>query len=241
LSQDDGKGGVMGRWSVADVMTEHPVSVNEDTPFKELVDVLEAHGVNAVPVVDADGRVLGLVSSADLIPKIEFAGSDGRVGWFKGRRYRTAKEKAHGTAAADVMTAPAVTVEPDVSLVAAARLMETGGLKRLPVVDELGRLVGMLTRSDLLKVFLRPDDDIRREVVDEVLANLVGVEPAQVRVRVDDGVVTLLGQLDRRSLVPMNVRAVEQVDGVVDVVSDLSYRVDDIEQDPRLHRMPTAG
>jgi CBS domain-containing protein len=230
----------MGRWSVADVMTEHPVSVNEDTPFKELVDLLEAHGVNAVPVVGADGRVLGLVSSADLILKIEFAGSDGRGGWFKGHRYRAAKEKAAGTAAADLMTAPAITVEPDVSLVAAARLMETGGLKRLPVVDGLGRLVGMLTRNDVLKVFLRGDDDIRREVVDEVLAKLVGVEPSQVRVRVDDGVVTLRGQLDRRSLVPVTVREVGRVAGVVDVVSDLGYRVDDIEHDSRYHRMPTA-
>jgi CBS domain-containing protein len=154
----------MGRWNVADVMTVGAISVNEDTPFKEIVDVLEVHSINAVPVVDGFSRVLGLVSSADLVPKIEFAGVSEHVHPFEGRRHRAAREKATATAAAELMTAPAVTVMPQTLLVEAAKLMESAQLKRLPVVDDLGRLVGMVTRGDLLKVFLRDDADIPMEL-----------------------------------------------------------------------------
>ncbi|WP_433219366.1 CBS domain-containing protein [Dactylosporangium sp. CS-047395] len=189
----------MSRWNVADVMTFGAVSVTEDTPFKAIVDLLEAHGVNAVPVVDAADRVVGVVSSADLLPKIELAGT----------------VKAHATAAGELMNAPAVTVAGTAALPTAARIMEAAGLKRLPVVDAGGHLIGMVTRRDLLKVFLRADEDIRREV-----AGLC--ERAGVRVEVADGVVTLLGEVRRGAAIPQFVRRVERVDGVVDVVSLLN-------------------
>ncbi len=224
----------MGRWSVADVMTVGAVAVEEGTPFKEIVDLLEAHHVNAVPVVDSCDRVLGVVSSADLVPKIEFSGSGETAHLFESRKHRAAREKASGTAAAELMTAPALTVLPQTSLVEAAKIMETAELKRLPVVNDLGRLVGMVTRSDLLKVFLRSDADIRREIVDEVFADLTGVHREEVDVEVDDGVVTLTGEIDRRSAVTPAVRHVERVAGVVDVINDLSYRVDDLAEEPAL-------
>jgi CBS-domain-containing membrane protein len=227
----------MGPWKVADVMTADAMSVDEQAPFKEIVDIMEAFGYNALPVVDGDGRVLGLVSSADLVPKIEFAGTEEQPHLFEGRRHRAARDKAAGTAAAELMTTPAVTVLPQTTLVEAAKIMESGGLKRLPVVDDAGRLTGMVTRSDLLKVFLRDDTDIRREIRGEVLADLVGVEPSQVHVEVDDGVVTLLGRLDRRSLVPVTIRQIERVAGVVDVVSHLTYRIDDINGAPQVTRV----
>ncbi|MGI5239694.1 CBS domain-containing protein [Dactylosporangium sp. CA-139066] len=217
----------MSRWNVADVMTVGAVSVQEDTPFKEIVDLLEAHGVNAVPVVDAFERVVGVVSSADLMPKIEFAGEDDRPRLFESRHTRQARGKAHATAAGELMSAPAITVMGTTSLVAAARVMESAELKRLPVVDDLGRLIGMVTRRDLLKVFLRSDDDIRREIRQEALHGLVGVEASQVRVEVDDGVVTLLGQVEHAVVIPSVVRQVERVDGVVDVVSHLSAVIED--------------
>ncbi|HTJ34356.1 MAG TPA: CBS domain-containing protein [Dactylosporangium sp.] len=217
----------MSRWNVADVMTIGAVSVEQDTPFKEIVDLLEAHEVNAVPVVDPLGRVVGVVSSADLMPKIEFAGDDDRVRLFESRHTRQARGKAHATAAGELMSAPAVTVLGTTSLVAAARIMEAAELKRLPVVDDLGRLVGMVTRRDLLKVFLRTDADIRREILQEALHGLVGVEASQLRVEVDDGVVTLLGEVEHAVVIPSLVRQVERVDGVVDVVSHLSAAVDD--------------
>jgi CBS-domain-containing membrane protein len=221
----------MSRWNVADVMTIGAVSVQQDTPFKEIVDLLEAHGVNAVPVVDGFDRVVGVVSSADLVPKIEFAGDDEHLRLFENRHMRQARGKAHATAAGELMNAPAVTVMAATSLVAAARLMESGELKRLPVVDDIGRLIGMVTRRDLLKVFLRSDAEIRREILAEALDGLVGVEQSQLRVEVDDGVVTLLGEVGSASVIPGLVRQVERVDGVVDVVSHLSAEVDDDADD----------
>jgi len=220
----------MAQWRVADVMTNRTVHVQADTPFKEIVDLLEANRINAVPVVDSSLRVIGLVSSADLVSKIEFAGDEGRIRLLESRHTRTARNKSAATAAADLMTAPAITTTGRTPLVAAAKAMEQAQLKRLPVVDGLGRLVGMVTRADLLKVFLRPDSQIRCEIIDEVLEDLVGVEPSQIAVEVSDGVVTLVGRVDRRSLIPVVKRQVGRVDGVVDVVSDLGFARDDIRE-----------
>ncbi|MER7279130.1 CBS domain-containing protein [Dactylosporangium sp. NPDC000244] len=225
----------MSRWEVADVMTVGAVSVREDTPFKEIVDLLEAHEVNALPVVDAFDRVAGVVSSADLMAKIEFAGDDDRVRMFESRHTRQARGKAHATAAGELMNAPAVTITGGASLAAAARIMEAAGLKRLPVVDDLGRLVGMVTRRDLLKVFLRTDADILRDIMAETLPGMPGVEPAQLRAEVDDGVVTLLGQVERASVIPSLIRRIERIDGVVDVVSHLSAIADD---EPKPYQAP---
>jgi CBS-domain-containing membrane protein len=211
----------MGRWNVADVMTIGAISVREDTPFKQIVDLLEAHEINAVPVVDGFDRVVGVVSSADLVPKIEFAGDEEHLRLFEHRHTRQARGKAHATAAGELMNAPAVTVMSTTSVVAAARIMETDELKRLPVVDDMGRLTGMVTRRDLLKVFLRTDGEIRREILTEALGGLAGAG-SRLRVEVDDGVVTLLGAVERDSLVRVLVRRIERVDGVVDVVSHLS-------------------
>ncbi|GAA3276537.1 MULTISPECIES: CBS domain-containing protein [Dactylosporangium] len=225
----------MSRWDVADVMTVGAVSVQEDTPFKEIIDLLELHEVNALPVVDEFDRVVGIVSSADLLTKIEFAGDDDRVRLFESRHTRQARTKAHATAAGELMHAPAITITGRASLPAAARIMESAGLKRLPVVDDLGRLIGMVTRRDLLKVFLRADEDIRREIQDAALAGLVGIDHSQLRVEVDDGVVTLLGQVERASLIPVVIRQIERTDGVVDVVSQLSAETDD---EPRPYQAP---
>jgi CBS-domain-containing membrane protein len=225
----------MSRWNVADVMTMGAVSVQEDTPFKEIVDLLEAHEVNAVPVVDAFDRVVGVVSSADLMPKIEFAGDDERVRLFESRQTRQARGKAHATAAGELMSAPGITVMGPTPLVAAARIMESAGLKRLPVVDDLGRLIGMVTRRDLLKVFLRSDAEICQEILAEAVGGLVGVDAARLRVEVDDGVVTLLGEVERASVIPSVIRQIERVDGVVDVVSHLSASAD---EEPPSYRAP---
>jgi CBS-domain-containing membrane protein len=216
----------MSRWIVADVMTVGAVSVEQDTPFKEIVDLLEGHRINAVPVIDSCQRVIGVVSSADLVPKIEFAGEEDGVRLFEGRRIRQARGKASATAAAELMTAPVLTVLGQTSVVQAAKIMDSAQLKRLPVVDDLGRLTGMVTRRDLLKVFLRGDSAIHREVVNEVLPDIPGVVPGDVEAEVDEGVVTLLGEVRARSLVPSIIRQVERVDGVVNVVSFLTVSAD---------------
>jgi CBS-domain-containing membrane protein len=219
---------IMSRWTVADVMTYGAVSVAEDTPFKEIVEIIETNGVNAVPVVDHSNRVIGLVTSADLVPKIEYAGAHDRGHLFEGHKHREDRRKSDATAAADLMTTPAVTVLSETSLVDATRIMN-GGLKRLPVVDDLGRLVGMVTRKDMLKVYLRSDADVGADIAGDVLPKLVGVQPWQVRTAVQDGNVTLTGQVARRSLVAEVVHEVERVDGVVAVESQLGYLVDDLD------------
>ncbi|MFD4208340.1 CBS domain-containing protein [Micromonospora tulbaghiae] len=217
----------MRTWQVQDVMTRDVASVREGTAYREIVDVLTERHVTAAPVVDETRRVLGVVSEADLMYKVEFLGQPRERRILPDRHRREARAKAGATLAADLMTAPAVTVTPDATIVEAARLMDARGVKRLPVVDDLGRLVGIVTRGDLLKVHLRPDAGIRRDVVEEVLWRSLGVRDGVVDVTVDRGVVTLTGQVERRSTAQLAVRLARQVSGVVEVVDALGYATDD--------------
>lgn len=218
----------MTKRKVSDVMTTGVVSVHEDATFREIVDLLETRGISAVPVVDWANMVVGVVSEADLLPKMEYAGGEVRRRLFEGHRVREGREKAAGDLARDLMTKPAMTVLPETSVVHAARLMDSGGVKRLPVVSLAGRLIGIVSRRDLLKVFLRTDvaitDDVRRE-----LEPVPGVDATVLTIETTEGIVTLAGKLDRRSLIPIVVRLAERVEGVVDVVDRLTFRTDDTE------------
>jgi CBS domain-containing protein len=215
------------RRRVRDVMTREVVTVDEDTPFKEIAELLADCHISAVPVLDPDGRVVGIVSEADLLLKEENPQRP-PGGWpFHGRRRRAARAKAAGDTAVELMTAPAVTVGPDATVAEAARLLHRHQIKRLPVVDPAGPPLGIVSRADLLKVFLRGDDQIAQEVRQEVLMRAMWVDPDTVTVKVRDGVVTLTGQLERRSLIPIAVSLVHGVDGVVDVVDRLGFEVDD--------------
>lgn len=217
----------MRHWRVRDVMTSDVVAVREDTPFRQIVDVLAERGVSAVPVVDSVGHVVGVVSEADLLHKMEFAGEVPERHLLEGRRRRVARTKATGDVARELMTSPAVTVFADTSVIEAARIVYGENVKRLPVIDELGRLVGIVSRGDLLRVHLRPDEEIHGEIVDYVLAKVLWVQPGQVRVRVDGGVVKLTGQLDRRTDCELAVHLTRAIAGVVDVVDELSFGFDD--------------
>ncbi|MEU3456951.1 CBS domain-containing protein [Micromonospora sp. NPDC006766] len=232
----------MRTWQVGDVMTREVAAVEEETPYRQIVDVLIRRGVSAVPVVDGFRRVLGVVSEADLLHKVERAGQPDERRVFEGRRRRIAREKADALLARDLMTAPAVTTCPHASLPAAARLMGREEVKRLPVLDDLGRLVGIVTRSDLLRVHLRTDAEIREDVVQEVLRRVLAVRDGLVTVQVRDGAVTLDGGLDRRSAVDLAGRLAAQVSGVVQVHNTIAYDVDDTtlrELDP-VHATPVA-
>ncbi len=218
----------MTKRMVGDVMTTDVVSVREDATFREILDLLESHGIGAVPVVNWANMVVGVVSEADLLPKMEYAGDGIRRPLFEGHRVREAREKAAGDLAQDLMSKPAITVMPETAVVSAARLMDSVGVKRLPVVNLAGRLTGIVSRRDLLKVFLRTDvaitDDVRRE-----LERVPGVDAAVLTVETTEGIVTVAGKLDRRSLIPVAVRLAERVEGVVDVVNRLSFGTDDTE------------
>lgn len=218
----------MKRHSVGEVMTREVVTVRETTGYKEIVEALASHALSAVPVVDAEGHVLGIVSEADLLHKIEFAGFEPQARLLERKRVRVAREKAGVDLARDLMTAPVVVIDSLSSVAAAAKLMDAERVKRLPVVDADGRIVGIVSRRDLLKLYLRDDDDIRTEIRDEVLLRTMWIDPASISIEVDHGVVALAGELERRSTIPLFVRLVSSVAGVVDVVNNLSYRYDDL-------------
>ena len=231
----------MGR-SVRDVMTPEVVTVGEQASFKEIAATMAEHRVSALPVLDAEGRVAGIVSEADLLLKEEFPEGPAGGRLFQGRRQRMERAKAAGDTAAELMTAPAVTIGPDASVANAARLLHRHGIKRMPVVDPAGPLLGIVSRADLIKVFLRSDTEIAQEVRQEVLVRAMWVDPDTVTVKVHDGVVTLSGQLERRSLIPITVSLVHGLDGVVDVVDRLSFEVDDspimVPSDLLMNRAP---
>jgi len=216
----------MKKWSVDDVMTTPVVTVTTDTPYRSVVDTLIEHRFSAVPVVDDFRRVTGIVSEADLLCKIEFAGdSSPRI--FEGRRRRAERSKANARTAGDLMSTPAVVVLRSTSLAAAAKLMDREHVKRLPVVDGLGRLVGIVTRSDLLRVHRRPDADILADVRDGILHVFLIEDSETVHADVKDGVVTLTGKAVRWSAVDIADHLIHQVAGVVEVVDQLTFDFDD--------------
>ncbi|MFF9119980.1 CBS domain-containing protein [Streptomyces massasporeus] len=207
-------------YTVSDVMTRTVVALATGATFKEIVRTMEGRRISALPVVDARRRVVGVVSEADLLRKEEFRDSAPD----RGPRARPPEglEKAQAITAVDLMTSPAVTVHPDATLAQAARLMALRKIKRLPVVDDDGVLRGIVSRPDLLRVFLRPDRDIAEEIRHEVLAGRLPDGIDSVRVEVNEGVVTLTGRVPDTSVVPLAVRLVRSVEGVVDVRSELT-------------------
>jgi CBS domain-containing protein len=214
---------------VRDVMTTEVVAVEAWTPFKEIVARLAQHRISAVPVVDADRRVLGIVTEADLLLKQEHPDPKATIPLIWTRRRRQERAKAAAAVAAKLMTTPAVTVPPTATITEAARRMHTARVKRLPVVDERGQLLGMVSRADLLKVFTRPDEAIRSEIINDVIVGDLMMNPSRFFIDVDDGVVVLQGRVERRSLIPYLVRAVHHVEGVVRVENRLSFDVDDYD------------
>lgn len=219
----------MRTWRVDDVMSVDVAAVRADTPYRELVDLLTARRISAMPVVDDDHRVVGVVSEADLVHKVQRAGQPYGRPVFEGPRSRAARIKADADLARDLMTTPAVTTTGDTTIVEAARTMHRRNVKRLPVIDDQGRLIGIVTRGDLLKVHLRPDDDIRADVTEQVLRRVLAVREDTVGVSVSEGVVRLTGQLDRRSAADLAVRLSRQLGGVVDVIDELGYDFDDAD------------
>jgi CBS domain-containing protein len=217
---------------VKDLMTTPVVTVGPETSFKEIVARLADHRVSALPVVDDDGLVLGVVSEADLLLKHEFPDPDQHTPLFWTKRRRLERDKAAATLARDVMTIAVVSITPEATAAQAARRMHTAGVKRLPVVDKRGRLVGIISRSDVLKVFTRSDRSIRREIRDEVILGEFMMDPDRFFIQVHDGVVALEGRVERRSLLPWVVRAVRGVEGVVRVENRLAYDLDDIDAGP---------
>ena len=210
--------------TVKAVMTNSVVAVHEDADFKEMVAVMRSRRISAFPVIDASGRVIGVVSEADLLLKETtpaFPRGAVRLAW----RLKD-RSKAAGTTAAEVMTTPAVTVHEDARVAQAAGLMQSHKVKRLPVVDGSGRLRGIVTRTDLLSVFERPDNEIRDEVVKDVIAGEFGLDPELFVVTVRSGVVTVTGSVQQRPHALSLLATIRYLEGVVGVRDRLSYPTD---------------
>ncbi|SNY59171.1 CBS domain-containing protein [Paractinoplanes atraurantiacus] len=216
----------MKTWKVDDVMTEAVLSVEADDSYRDVVDLLIENRLSAVPVIDAFRHVVGVVSEADLLRKIEFAGEE-EPRMFDGRRRRGERRKAKASTVADLMSAPAVVALSGTPIASAARLMDQEKVKRLPVIDDLGRLIGIVSRADLLKAHLRPDGDILADVESGVLQPYVDDEGTTVTAAVVDGVVTLSGRVQRYTSAEIAERLVRQVAGVVEVRSSLEHDYDD--------------
>ncbi|MFG3442955.1 CBS domain-containing protein [Nonomuraea sp. NPDC047897] len=227
--------------TIRDVMTADVTAVQEDASFRAVAQLLIDKGVSGLPVVDDDGHVRGVVSEVDLLAKEEFKAR------FRGEEYRqplrarirhslgsegSGQHKAAGETAGQLMTRPAYVTTPDSPVVLAARLMDRHGIKRLPVVDSDGRLVGIVSRRDLLKVFVRADDDIRRELLDSIPLTAPWTEPASLDIQVTDGVATLAGTVTRHSEALSLVRVARGVDGVVAVRDTLTWKHDDVVDVP---------
>jgi len=208
--------------TVSDVMTQTVVALGQDATFKDIVSTMEQWKVSAMPVLEGEGRVVGVVSEADLLPKEEYRQSDpSRVDDI----HRLAEmAKADAVTAGQLMSTPAVCVHADSTLAQAARIMAQRKVKRLPVTDAEGKLAGIVSRCDLLKVFLRSDEEIAEEVRHDVVNTLFPGEPA-VTVDVHDGLVTLAGDVLEPGLIPVAGRLARTVEGVVDVHDDLTAAV----------------
>jgi CBS domain-containing protein len=188
--------------TVADLMTPDAVTVQRGTPFKEIARLLDEYGITAVPVVEADGRPVGVVSEADLL--------------------HSRLSENSPTTAEGLMSAPALCARPEWTAVEAARVMERSRVKRLPVVDGAGRLIGVISRSDLLQLFLRRDRAIHEEILEDILTRTLGLSPAALTVEVSDGAVTLSGTVPTPDAIPVIVRLCQGVDGVVTVIDRLT-------------------
>jgi CBS domain-containing protein len=218
----------MKRTLVGEVMTTPVVTAGETMPFRHLVALLYASGIGAVPVIDPEGRVLGVVSNSDLMAKA--GGLPATPTWpgLQFPRRRCECRKALARTAGELMTAPAVTVTPAATIGQAARLMRRHRVGRLPVRDQLtGRLAGIVTRSDLLRVYLRPCGEIRAEIEAAALLRVSAADRRGLTVAVTDGVVTISGRVEYRSTALELMTAARQAEGVIQVDDHLSYDIDD--------------
>jgi CBS domain-containing protein len=214
--------------AVKDVMSTPVVAVRDTASYKDIIIALRQWRISACPVLDTADHVIGVVSEADLL--LREVGSEpftgpGRSLRASGRRGERAK--AAGETAAELMSTPPVTIGPRASVADAARLMYERGVKRLPVVDSTGQLVGIVSRIDVLSVFTRPDAQIRDDILREVIAGTFALDPVTFKVTVTSGIVTVIGQVDSHGLARQLLDTVRHVDGVIEVRDRVSYPADD--------------
>lgn len=221
--------------TVRDVMTTSVTSVGRSTPLQDVAELLVDRRISGVPVVDEDGIVLGVVSEADFLVKEQGAEAIRHrhlarmLGESPESKAQLAKVRA--TNAGEAMTAPAVTIESTSPISAAARLMTARRVNRLPVVDG-GRLVGIVTRADLLRAYVRSDEELANTIRRDVLLRILWLDPNTFELDVKDGRVTIAGHVERRSTAEMVGRSIAMVPGIIDVHTSVTWSLDDRELEP---------
>lgn len=213
--------------TVDSVMTKKVVTARPDTPFKELVTLMSENRVSGLPVVDTAGKPAGVVSEADTLAKQEYVGGVMPRPWFAGRTRRARWQKAGGLTAAEVMTAPAVAIRENETVSAAARLLAKKNVRRLCVVDADGALIGIVSRHDVIGTFLRDDDAIHADVLEHVFKRGMWLFPETLTAEVAGGVVTLDGEVERRTTAQIAGQLTKAVPGVVGVHNKVRYELDD--------------
>lgn len=217
--------------TVKDVMTTDVVTVTQGTPYKEILRRLAEHRISAVPVVDDDGRPIGIVSETDLLAKEANPQAALEHPLLEDPRRRALRRKAGAGHAGELMTPQPITIDPGATAADAARRMQKERVNRLPVVDDAGRLIGIVSRGDVLKVFLVPDEQIRHRILHDVLQHDMWLDPRAFTVQVRDGLVTITGHVEQEIMVDVLRHAVSGLDGVVRVDANLTWRVS--ERDTR--------
>jgi CBS domain-containing protein len=212
---------------VRDIMTTDPVKVTGNTHLKEAARLMVRHRVSGLPVVDDGGKLIGILSEGDFIRRE--AGRDRPQGislldavFGEGELQPVGAETV-----AEIMTRSVVTITPEATVGEAARVMGRRSVKRLPVVDLEGELIGIVSRADIVGAFTKPDDVIEDEVREDLIRRLLFLDPELVQVSVDDGVVTLDGELENRTEAHLLEELARRIAGVVRVESHLRYKVDD--------------
>ena len=221
--------------TVQQVMTKHVVTVHPEMPLKDVARVLIDSGISGVPVVDDRGHVLGVVSEADFLVKGQGAQAihHRRLARLLGESQTTRQQlaKVAATTAGEAMTAPAITIEPSRTLQEAAARMTAHEINRLPVARE-GRLIGIVTRADLVRAYLRTDAELVAAIREDVLYRILWLDPMTFEIQVDHGEVRIGGHVERRSTVRAIEEAAAMVPGVIAVAVDVTWSVDDRELQP---------
>jgi len=209
--------------TVKDVMSTHVIAVRQNAPYKDMAGMLHEQRVSAFPVLDDDNKVIGVVSEADLLTKEALEGTVPRTLLSRQERVR---KQVNALTAADLMTKPPVTIGPDEPVTRAARLMFDQRVKRLPVVSDDGTLIGIVTRSDLLSVYSRPDAEIRHQVTQDLILGTFLCDPDRFTVTVKDDIVTIQGTPETSTVGLDIISAARHMEGVVAVRDRLSYPQD---------------
>jgi len=211
---------------VRDLMSTDPLTVSPDTPLKEAARMMVRNKVSGLPVID-DGALVGIVTEADFLRQEANRDQPYRFSLLDALFGEGPSEPPTVESVAEVMTEGLITSTPEVTIGEAARVMAIRGVKRLPVVDGDGVLVGIISRADVVNAFTKPDEIIEDEIREDIIRRLLFLDPADVGVTAEDGVVTLDGEMENRTETRLLVELTRRVEGVVRVESQLTFLVDD--------------